>query len=65
MLGFSAHREPAQRTGSEAKRSAASGGEVKQDDEEMRVQDEVGGDDVQEGQAPRLLHDPGQPTAQE
>ena len=31
----------------------------------MRIQSDVGGDEAQEGQAPRLLRDPGQPTAQE
>ena len=54
-----------QSTGSKAKRSAASGDKVEQGDEEMRIQSEVGGDDAQEGQAPKLLRDPGQPTAQE
>ena len=33
--------------------------------EEMRILKNVDGDESQEGQAPRLLRDPGQPSAQE
>ena len=65
ILGFDTHRGSAQRTGAQARRSAASGDEVMKGKEEMRILKNVDGDEAQEGQAPRLLRDPGQPSAQE